>query len=83
MAHNINLNKAVRKMVMDSDLDSLMPVDCIAILSKHYGERLERYTPYVICVLVEKMMAFATDCEIKNEITDAVDTWCNDFNLLK
>jgi hypothetical protein len=83
MAHDINLNKKVRKMVMDSDLDSLMPVDCIEILVKYYGEKLEHYSPYVICVLVEKMMSLATDCEMRNEIADAVDTWCNDFNLLK
>jgi len=79
MARNINLNKAVRKMAMDFGI-GIMPVDCIEILSKHYGERLERYTPYVICVLVEKMMALATDCEDRNEIADAVDMWCNDFS---
>ena len=79
MAHNINLNKKVRKMAMDFGI-GLMPVDCIDILVKYYGEKLEHYSPYVICVLVEKMMALATDCECRNEIAEVVDNWCNDFS---
>lgn len=60
---------------------NLMPCDCMEILKKHYGKRLDRIKPKTLIKWVRLLMGtqIADVDNINNEIIEAVNIFLNDF----
>jgi len=57
--------------------ENLMPVDCIEILERNYGKRLETITPKTMVAMVEDMLRTSTDCT--DGAYEVVQDYCNSY----
>ena len=77
MKHNNSL--MFRKSMYEAFLmnENLMPVDCIEILERNYGKRLESISPKTMIAMVKDMLMTSTDC--MDGAYEVVQHYCNSY----